>query len=182
VPSDKRAPKLSSFGLTNTAFVVGPNPDAKPDSAVGTIFSYKLSEPARVAINIERKRIGYRKHGQCKRLTAHLRHTIRRQVRHRLTRHHHGHHHRTHAQRKHLRKRIHRAYVKNLNHHRCPKRKSVGELEQIGSAGANQLPFSGWIGNKALKAGKYRATIVATDAGHNSSVPERARFTVLIGG
>jgi DNA-binding beta-propeller fold protein YncE len=47
------------------------------------------------------------------------------------------------------------------------------------SPGENAIPFSGRVGKRALKPGAYRATIAATDAAGNRSVPSRAAFTIL---
>jgi hypothetical protein len=39
--------------------------------------------------------------------------------------------------------------------------------------------FSGKIGRRRLKPGRYRATLVATDAARNASKPKRLRFRVV---
>ena len=46
-------------------------------------------------------------------------------------------------------------------------------------AGANKKKFSGRIGKKALKPGRYRLTLVATDAAGNRSAPKRLTFRVV---
>jgi hypothetical protein len=46
-------------------------------------------------------------------------------------------------------------------------------------AGANRKRFSGRIGKRALKPGRYRATLVATDAAKNRSKPKRLLFKVV---
>ena len=48
-----------------------------------------------------------------------------------------------------------------------------------GTAGANALPFSGRIGKKALKPGKYRAALVAVDAAGNKSAAKTVAFKVV---
>ena len=45
--------------------------------------------------------------------------------------------------------------------------------------GTNTIAFSGRVGRRALAAGSYRATIVATDAASNRSRPRSAKFTVV---
>jgi hypothetical protein len=46
-------------------------------------------------------------------------------------------------------------------------------------AGDNAKKFSGKIGRRALKPGRYRATLTATDAAGNVSAPRRLRFRVV---
>ncbi len=55
----------------------------------------------------------------------------------------------------------------------------VGAFAESGAAGANRNPFSGRIGKKRLRPGRYRATLVATDAAGNASTPARAAFRVI---
>ena len=47
----------------------------------------------------------------------------------------------------------------------------AGTLRRSGANGANAIRFSGRIGRRSLRAGRYRATIVATDAAGNRSSP-----------
>jgi hypothetical protein len=55
----------------------------------------------------------------------------------------------------------------------------IGELFQDAGQGAGSLAFSGRIGRKALVPGRYRATLVATDAAGSHSQARRAAFTVI---
>ena len=48
-------------------------------------------------------------------------------------------------------------------------------------SGKGSTPFSGKVKGKPLKPGKYRATIVATDAAGQPSAPHRLSFTILSG-
>jgi hypothetical protein len=50
---------------------------------------------------------------------------------------------------------------------------------KVSKAGANTKKFSGRIGERALKPGRYRATLVATDAAGNRSKAKRLTFKVL---
>jgi hypothetical protein len=59
--------------------------------------------------------------------------------------------------------------------------KAVGKLARTGKAGANSIKFSGRVGSKALKPGRYRAVITATDAAGNRSAPNGVRFRVVAG-
>jgi hypothetical protein len=45
---------------------------------------------------------------------------------------------------------------------------AAGTLTRKGEAGAQQVKFSGRIGKKALKPGRYRLTISARDAADNT--------------
>ena len=56
----------------------------------------------------------------------------------------------------------------------------VGAFAESGAAGANRNPFSGRIGKKRLRPGRYRATLVATDAAGNASAPRRVAFKVIL--
>jgi hypothetical protein len=55
----------------------------------------------------------------------------------------------------------------------------VGRLRASSVATTTRRRFSGRIGRTALKPGRYRATLVATDAARNASKPKRLRFTVV---
>jgi DNA-binding beta-propeller fold protein YncE len=63
---------------------------------------------------------------------------------------------------------------------RCVRFVRVGTLSfRARPAGANRIAFRGRIGRRALKLGRYRATITATDAARNRSAPRRASFRVV---
>jgi hypothetical protein len=68
---------------------------------------------------------------------------------------------------------------KNRRRKRCNRFVRRGVLNRNSTAGRNNVPFSGRIGSRALKPGRYRATIVATDAGGNVSVPVRISFRIV---
>lgn len=55
----------------------------------------------------------------------------------------------------------------------------VGTLSRSGAKGANAIRFSGRIGGRSLRAGRYRATIVATDAAGNRSSPRTIRLRIV---
>lgn len=48
-------------------------------------------------------------------------------------------------------------------------------------AARNTIPFSGRVGRRALRTGRYRATITATDRARNRSRPRSATFTIVRG-
>jgi PKD repeat protein len=58
---------------------------------------------------------------------------------------------------------------KNRRGRACKRWVKVGALRRTGVAGANSVKFSGKLGRKALKAGKYRIRARARDTGGNQS-------------
>ena len=63
---------------------------------------------------------------------------------------------------------------------KCTRYTTVGALTRTSTAGANAVPFSGRIGSRALKPGKYRARFTATDAAGNvASRKPTVGFTVV---
>jgi hypothetical protein len=53
-----------------------------------------------------------------------------------------------------------------------------GALARPTAAGQRTLAFTGRLGGRALPRGRYRLTLVATDAAGNRSAPARATFRV----
>ena len=63
---------------------------------------------------------------------------------------------------------------------KCVRLSTVGTLTRRKTvAGANRIKFSGRIGRRALRRGRYRATLVATDEAGNRSTPRSVRFRVV---
>lgn len=63
---------------------------------------------------------------------------------------------------------------------KCTRYTKTGALRRASAEGANKVPFSGRIGRKALRPGRYRALFVATDAAGNKTPKPVARsFTVI---
>jgi hypothetical protein len=62
---------------------------------------------------------------------------------------------------------------------KCSRFKAVGRFSGAAKGGANVKTFNWKIGRKKLKPGRYRATLVATDAAGNRSKPKRLRFRVV---
>jgi hypothetical protein len=58
-------------------------------------------------------------------------------------------------------------------------RRAAGKLVRSGKAGRNTIKFSGRIGTRALKRGRYRATITAVDGAGNRSAPRRLVFRIV---
>jgi hypothetical protein len=54
----------------------------------------------------------------------------------------------------------------------------AGRFAQAGAAGSNSRPFRRVIGGKRLRAGRYRARVVARDPAGNYSRPAKARFRI----
>ena len=57
--------------------------------------------------------------------------------------------------------------------------RTVGMLRRSGIRGINTIRFTGRIGRRALRAGRYRAVIRATDAAGNRSAPSLTRFRIV---
>jgi hypothetical protein len=63
----------------------------------------------------------------------------------------------------------------------CSVYRAAGKLVRSGRKGARKVPFTGRIGAHALRPGHYRLSVIAKDAGGNTSKPARARFTIVRG-
>lgn len=61
---------------------------------------------------------------------------------------------------------------------RVGKKRPVGKLTRTAKSGRNVLAFSGRIGAKALRPGRYRAVIMAVDAAGNRSAPKTVRLRI----
>jgi hypothetical protein len=68
---------------------------------------------------------------------------------------------------------------KNRGRKHCARYTGARRFAQRARAGANSKRFDGAIGTQALKPGRYRATLVATDAAGNKSRPKRLSFRVV---
>lgn len=66
----------------------------------------------------------------------------------------------------------------NRSRPRCRRVRPLGGFTLSATAGANQRHFPGRLGGRDLPAGRYRVTLVATDASQNASAPKRARFRI----
>ncbi len=62
---------------------------------------------------------------------------------------------------------------------KCTRTFTKGTLTRTSHAGANTVAFSGRIGSKALKPGRYQATLTAADAAKNTSKAQTASFTIV---
>ena len=60
----------------------------------------------------------------------------------------------------------------------CKRLVAAGKLTAVGKTGANAVPFTGVVKGKALKAGAYVLSVVATDAAGNASTALTAKLTV----
>ena len=117
-------PIVSGFGISNKAFAPKGRKPAKASGVKrGAKFTYSLSEPARVAIKIERRKPGK---GRAR-------------------------------------------YARVM---------TIGGQQR---SGKDSTPFSGRVKGKPLKPGKYRATIVATDAAGQVSAPRQLTFRIISG-
>lgn len=62
---------------------------------------------------------------------------------------------------------------------KCTRITRKGTLRRASRQGANTVAFSGQIGGKALRPGRYQATLTATDAAGNASIPKRVLFRIV---
>jgi hypothetical protein len=62
---------------------------------------------------------------------------------------------------------------------RCTVHRRVGSLVRTRAAGTARVAFSGRIGRKALRPGRYRATVRASDAAGNAARPRTIAFVVV---
>lgn len=68
---------------------------------------------------------------------------------------------------------------KNRGRKACTRARPLGSFDRKSSRGPSSQRFSGKIGRKRLKPGRYRATLEAVDASSNASLPRRIGFRVL---
>ena len=74
------------------------------------------------------------------------------------------------------------APTRRLRHaRRCTLIVTSGTLTRISHHGANGVGFSGRIGSKALRPGRYQATLTATNAARQTSTRQTIAFTVVKG-
>jgi hypothetical protein len=72
------------------------------------------------------------------------------------------------------------AATRKLRHARaCTRIIARGTLTRTSHQGANSVAFSGRIGSRALKPGKYRATLTATDSAKRTSKPRTIQFSIV---
>lgn len=62
---------------------------------------------------------------------------------------------------------------------RCTRHVRFGRFARAGTRGANTVRYSGRIGRRAMRPGRYRATLVATDAARNRSRVRRLGLRVV---
>jgi hypothetical protein len=61
---------------------------------------------------------------------------------------------------------------------RCIRYRTVGALTRNANSGTSSTSFTGRLGKRALRPGRYRALITATDTAGNRSAPRSARFRI----
>jgi hypothetical protein len=72
-----------------------------------------------------------------------------------------------------------RRLTKGKRRKRCTFFQTKGALVRHGLQGNARVPFSGRIGRKALKIGRYRATATATDAAGHKSAGSSVTFRIV---
>jgi DNA-binding beta-propeller fold protein YncE len=70
---------------------------------------------------------------------------------------------------------------RNRHGHRCTRYLKVGAFAQEGVAGQNQKAWSGKLGKRGLRPGRYRATLIATSPGTTASKPKHLSFKIVRG-
>jgi hypothetical protein len=70
---------------------------------------------------------------------------------------------------------------KNRKAKRCSRyRRLKGSFSRLSQVGLNSFRFTGRLGGKKLRPGRYRLVMVATDAAKNRSNPKRASFRIVL--
>lgn len=67
---------------------------------------------------------------------------------------------------------------RNARRRHCSRFVKKGTLSRSAKAGANSLHFTGRVGRRALKRGRYRVTLTAADAAGNVSKPKTVSFRI----
>ena len=172
---DITAPVISAARLSPRRFRVGPPVTATRRAAPkGTTFSYTLSERADVTLRMERRKAGIRirrtgrKGRSCVPASRANRRTLKRQLLRRA------------SIRRLAGKQRARALRRTVRRRRCARYRQAGTLRlEARGPGAVRTPFSGRIGGRALKLGRYRSELRATDLEGNVSAPRRLAFRVV---
>jgi hypothetical protein len=68
---------------------------------------------------------------------------------------------------------------RNRARRKCKRFRRAGRLAYDGVLGRNSSPFSGRIGRRKMRPGRFRATFAATDKAGNASGPSRIRFRIV---
>ena len=68
---------------------------------------------------------------------------------------------------------------RNVGRRKCTRFVRTGAFAHNGASGTNRKKFSGRIGRKRLRPGRYRASLVARDAAGNASKVKRLNFRVV---
>ena len=143
---DSTPPVLRSASLRPRVFAADRSRSSKaragasPSSRRGTTVRYRLSEGARVAFRFERRTVGRRAGGTCRRKTP-----------------------------------------KNRLRRPCSRYRAAGSFSRMSRAGKNRKHFSGRIGKRRLRPGRYRVTLRARDAAGNRSRRRRLAFRMVPG-
>jgi len=142
-PSSPRIANLTALGESYSIFAVGGSSTpltgrtAAKRHHKGTVFSFRLDQPATVKIAIQTTGHGRRVGRSCKPES----HRLRRKP-------------------------------------RCTRTLTMGTLTRSGHVGLNKVSFTGRIGGKALKPGRYRAVFTAIDAAGRSAA-RALSFTIV---
>jgi hypothetical protein len=64
---------------------------------------------------------------------------------------------------------------------RCSVYRGAGKLVRVLRRGRRKVAFTGRVGTRPLRPGRYRLSVIAKDGAGNTSKPARARFTIIRG-
>ena len=67
---------------------------------------------------------------------------------------------------------------KNRKKRRCARYVKKGGLVRRAAQGISVVPWTGRVGNRVVKPGRYRMSLLAVDAAGNRSVPRRMFFRI----
>jgi hypothetical protein len=166
--TDTTRPVVSDVKVAPRRFAVGdrrtPRIAQRPHRRA--TIRYSLSEPAAVALVVERGRAGVRlergRTSRCVAATPRNRAAAVRQIAERLA---------APPDSREVRRALRRAA--------CPAFVRRGTLQRTGASGANRVAFTGRIGSAPLRPGAHRVVVRARDAAGNASQPRSAAFTIL---
>ncbi|KKL96712.1 hypothetical protein LCGC14_1841720, partial [marine sediment metagenome] len=185
-PPDTTAPVVSSLTITKR---FAPGSKATPVDATagaskkrkrrrtrrGGTIRYTLSEAAAVKLQVKKRTRGVRikrkakssakKRTRCVSRTKGNRRKLRREIRKKLRK----------LKGRKLRRRIRRETRKA----KCTLYKNKGTLRRTGKVGRNRHSFSGRIGKRKLRRGRYRIVVTATDKAGNASKRKRKSFRIV---
>ena len=175
---DTTAPVVSKLTITKRfapSSKATPVASKKKKTRRGGRVAYTLSEAATVELVVSRRTRGVRikrkakssakKKTRCVSRTKKNKRKLRREIKRKL--------------RKLKGKKLRRRTRRETRKAKCTLYKKKGTLRRAGKVGKNRHSFSGRIGKRKLKRGRYRIVVTATDEAGNASKPKRKSFKIV---